>query len=341
MSEEKVGRRGYVKTAAAGIIGLGVGAGIGWAAKPVPPKVAKPAEGMYFRLCTQGEAGDVFFSVVERGMKDACEELGCGADFDLSGGDISPQVKALEAAIAMKADGIAVVITDDHAFDKPIEDGIKAGVNIIAFDTDDSEGAEGNARLAWVGQDFRAAGRMVGRRVADLALERGWDLSRAHLVMPVEVPGIPYGELRALGIRDVFEKYGTTSEILDCGGADLTVIESRESSYLLAHPETKIMIGLGSVVTGRIMDSMKAAGVSPEDLITSGFDVTPSSLEAIKAGYLQTLVDAQQYLEGYYAISVLYLMKKYNFRTNVDTGAFLIDKSNIGMFEEGMEKGVR
>jgi simple sugar transport system substrate-binding protein len=341
MSKGHVLRRDYIKSAAIGIIGLGIGAGIGWSAKPTPPKVSKPAEGMYFRLLTQGEAGDVFFSVVEKGMKGACEELGCSADMVLSGEDLSAQIKALEAAIAMKPDGIAVVITDDQAFDEPIERGIKAGINIIGFDTDDSEGAEGNARLAWVGQDFRNAGRLVARRVVELAQERGMDLSGAHLVMPVEVPGIPYGKMRAQGIRDILEKYGVTSEILDCGGSDLTVIEQRESSYLIAHPETKIIIGLGSVVTGRIMDSMKTAGVSPDEVITAGFDVTPSSLEAIKAGYLHTLVDAQQYLEGYFAIYVLYLMKRYGFITNVDTGGFLIDKSNIAIFEEGMKKGYR
>jgi simple sugar transport system substrate-binding protein len=242
----------------------------------------------------------------------------------------------------MKPDGIAIVITDDNAFDRPVADAISSGINVIAFDTDDSLGASGNARLGWVGQDFRAAGRMVARALFEIGKQKGWDLTKAHVVMPVETPGIPYGELRAAGIRDVMTEYGiTSSEILDAGGSDLATIEQRETSYILAHPETKFIIGLGSVVTGRIMSAMKAAGMSPDDIIAGGFDVTPSSLEAIKEGYLAKLVDAQQYLEGYYTVYSLFLMKKYGFLSNVDTGAFLIDKSNIETFEQGMKEGTR
>ena len=48
----------------------------------------KPGEGMYFRLVTHG-GDDPFWAVVQKGMMDAVEELGCKADIDLVGGDVA------------------------------------------------------------------------------------------------------------------------------------------------------------------------------------------------------------------------------------------------------------
>lgn len=292
---------------------------------PAAPVVKKPGEGMYFRLVTHG-GDDPFWAVVRKGMEDAAAELGAKADIDLAGGDLPKQQKMFAEAVAAKPDGIALVINDDTAWDKPVADALAAGVPVFGMNNDDTQGAAGNLRLGYIGQMERRAGYMVGSRLFEEAKKKGIDLAKAHVAMPVEVPGAMYGVVRSEGIKDAMKEYGITSfEIIDAGGLEMTTVEARETAYLVAHPETTFMIGLGGIVTDRLTDSLKAAGKKPGEVIAGGFDTTPSTLVGIEEGYVTATIDQQQYLQGYFAVYVLYLHHKYGLTPNIDTGGFLID----------------
>lgn len=318
----------------AGLLVGGVVSQVALAVTPPDVDPAKPVEEMYFRLVTHG-GDDPFWAVVHKGMLDAAKELGCRADIDLCGGDLPLQTKRLQEAIAMRPDGIAVVINDDVAYDKIIEDGLAAGINIIGMNNDDKEHDAGNARLCYIGQSERRAGLMVARRLFGKAKELGWDLTKAHVALPVEVPGAMYGVVRAQGIQDAMKEYGITSfEIIDAGGLESATVESRETSYLLAHPETTFMIGLGGICTDRVTDSLKAAGYGPGEIIGGGFDCAPGTLTGLKEGYMEATIDQQQYLQGYLGVYVLYLMKKYGFAPNIDTGGYLVDKETLARVVE-------
>ena len=316
------------------LIALLTGLVIAWALSPIPAIAEKPGEGMYFRLVTHG-GDDPFWAVVRKGMEDACEELGCRADIDLCGGDLALQQKRFKEAVAMHPDGIALVINDDTAWDKPVADAIAKGIPVIGMNNDDTKGSAGNARLCYIGQNERRAGRIIAERLFKKGKEKGWDLTTAHVAMPVEVPGAMYGVVRSQGILDAMKEYGITSyEIIDAGGLEMTTVEQRETSYLMAHPETKFMIGLGGIVTDRITDSLKAAGYAPGEIIAGGFDCCPGTLTGLKEGYMEATIDQQQYLQGYFAIYVLYLYKKYGFTPNIDTGGYLVDKNTIKLIEK-------
>ncbi|GAH27550.1 unnamed protein product, partial [marine sediment metagenome] len=227
---------------------------MGWtvtsfAAGPVDVDPGKDVKDMYFRLVTHG-GDDPFWAVVHKGMLDAAKELGCKADIDLVGGDVSLLVKRFQEVVAMGPDGVALVINDSVAYDKPVADALAVGVNVIGMNNDDPEGVAGNTRLAYVGQNERRAGYMIARRAFETAKNLGWDLAKAHVAMPVEVPGATYGVVRSQGIKDAGKEYGITSyEIIDAGGLEMTTVEARETAYLLAHPETTFIIGLGGIVT--------------------------------------------------------------------------------------------
>lgn len=316
------------------VVCLLVGVGIGWFAKPMPPPVVKPGEGMYFRLVTHG-GDDPFWAVVHKGMLDAAEELGCKADIDLCGGDLALQQKRFEEAVAMNPDGIALVINDDTAWDKPVEEALAKGVPVIGMNNDDKEHEAGNARLFYIGQNERRAGYLIAKRCFEKGKEKGWDLTKAHVAMPVEVPGAMYGVVRSQGIQDAMAEYGITSfEIIDAGGLEMTTVESRETAYLLAHPETKFIFGLGGICTDRITDSLKAAGYGPGEIIGGGFDCAPGTLTGLEEGYMEATIDQQQYLQGYFALYSLYLYKRYGLMPNIDTGGYLVDKDTIGLIKE-------
>ncbi|MEN3189166.1 MAG: substrate-binding domain-containing protein [Atribacterota bacterium] len=306
-----------------------------WATSGVMAQEAKPGEGMYFRLVTHG-GDDPFWAVVQKGANDAAKELGCRVDIDLCGGDLALQQKRFQEAVALKPQGIALVINDDTAWDKPVEDALAAGIPVIGMNNDDSQGAAGNARLCYIGQSEKAAAYRLGRRLFDIAKEKGIDLSKAHVAMAAEVPGANYAKIRSSGVLEAMGEYGITSyEIIDAGGLEMTTVEARETSYLLAHPETTFLIGLGGICTDRLTASLKAAGKNPGEIIAGGFDTTADTLNGIKEGYVMATIDQQQYLQGYFAVYVLYLYNKYGFTPNIDTGGYLVDSPDkISLLEK-------
>ncbi|MCD6155624.1 MAG: substrate-binding domain-containing protein [Candidatus Atribacteria bacterium] len=296
---------------------------------------AKPGAGMYFRFVTHG-GDDPFWAVVQKGAADAAKELGCKVDFDLCGGDLALQQKRFQEAVALKPDGIALVINDDTAWDKPVEEALAQGIPVIGINNDDSEGAKGNKRLCYIGQNEKTAAYRLAIKLFEEAKAKGIDLSKAHVAMAAEVPGANYAKIRASGVLEAMKEYGITSyEIIDAGGLEMTTVESRETSYLLAHPETTFLIGLGGICTDRLTASLKAAGFEPGEIIAGGFDTTPDTLNGIREGYITATIDQQQYLQGYFGVYVLYLYNKYGFTPNIDTGGYLVDSpEKISLIEK-------
>jgi simple sugar transport system substrate-binding protein len=302
---------------------------------------AKPGAGMYFRLVTHG-GNDPFWAVFQKGMIDAAAELGCRADIDLCGSDMALQAKRFQEAVAMKPDGISLVINDDKAWDKPVADAVAKGINVIGCNNDDTQGSAGNARLAYIGQNERRAGLMIGRAVFAAAKAKGWDLTKMKVACAVEVAGANYGVVRSSGIMDAMVEYGIPGkpDIVDCT-LEMTTAEQRITSYVIAHPDVKLMFGLGGITTDRLTSGMKNAGKKAGDVLGGGFDAAPGTLTGLETGYMVASIDQQQYLQGYYSVYVLYLMKKYGFAPQIDTGGFLITKDNIALIKTLSPKNIR
>lgn len=302
--------------------------------KAAAPAEEKPGEGLYFRLVTHG-GDDPFWAVVQQGMRDAADVLGCKADIDLAGGDLANQQKKFEEAVAANPNGIALVINDDTAWDKPVEDALAAGIPVIGMNNDDTEGTAGNKRLCYIGQNERRAGYMLAFKLFSEAEAAGVDLANAHVAMFAEVPGAAYAIVRSAGVKDAMEEFGITSfELGDAGGLEMTTVEQRQAAYLTAHPETTFFMGAGGICTDRLTSSLKAAGKEPGEIYAGGFDAAPGTVEGLKSDYLLASIDQQQYLQGYFAVFTLYLYHLYGLTPNIDTGGYLITKDNLGLIED-------
>jgi simple sugar transport system substrate-binding protein len=296
---------------------------------------AKPGAGMYFRLCTHG-GDDPFWAVVTKGMQDAAAELGCKADIDLVGGDVSALQKAFLTAVASKPDGIALVINDDNAYNKPVADAIAKGINVIGINNDHSKGAAGNARMSYIGQNEINAGYSIALRMFSVAKAKGINLASATVACAVEVPGANYGKVRTQGIQKAMDEFGIKGkpDIIDAGGLEMTTVEQRITAYLVGHPKLTFLFGLGGICTDRLTASLKNANKKPGDVLAGGFDTAPGTIEGLKSGFVEASIDQQQYLQGYFAVYTLYLMKRYSFAPNIDTGGYLVDKNNIATIQK-------
>jgi simple sugar transport system substrate-binding protein len=270
--------------------------------------------------------GDPFWNPVIHGAEEAAKDRGVNLDIQYADQDTVKQNNLIETAIANKVDGIAVVNWTPDAFTKSIAAARAAGIGVVTFDTDDPR-PNATESQAYVGQNFFTAGQNIGRHMIQAAGLKSGD----HVVAPVEDPDAFYGVERFRGIKSVLDEAGITSEKIDATPTMATAL-SRISEYLVGHPETKAIIGLGSVVTEV---APQAAAEANANLAIGGFDLSPGIVDNIENGKMIATVDSGAYYEGYFPVVMLYYFTKYGIPpVNVPIGGGIIDKSNVAPVKE-------
>jgi simple sugar transport system substrate-binding protein len=264
-----------------------------------------------------------FFIPVVNGAKEAADMF--GVDLDIQYGDSDPvkQNNLIETAVANKVNGIAVSIQDDDAFDQSVANAMKAGIPVVSFNVDDSKGAAGNARMAFMGQDFVQTGYLIAQRMI-----KDHNIGKGDLVFtPVEWPEAVYATLRYAGVKKALDEVGAKSEMVGTG-ANLSDVQTKEVQYLLGHPETKAIIGLGS---SPLTVAPKAIQEAKMKIPLGGFDLTSDIIAGIEDGTITATVDQQPYSQGFYAVAQLALYLKYGlYPSDMNTGGLgLVDKTNV------------
>jgi simple sugar transport system substrate-binding protein len=269
------------------------------------------------------QSSNAFFEAVVNGAKDAAAQQGVNIDIKFGEEDMKNQLGILETGIANGVNAIAVNVADDDAYDKILCDAAAKGMPIVTFNIDDSKGAAGLCRMAFMGQNFVEAGYVLGQRmIKEHGLKKG-----DHVFTPVEAPQATYAVLRHEGVKKAMDEIGVTTEVLGVGndnGQALTLM----TQYLLGKPDTDMVIGLGQNPTSQAVQAIKDAGLK---IPAGGFDISQSILENLEKGELTAAVDQQPYSQGFYAITQLALNLKYGlYPSEMDTGgAGLVDKTNF------------
>ena len=283
-----------------------------------------------FTVIFYTDASVEFWNPAIRGVKDAAEQL--DVDVDIQFGDSSPEVQndVLQAAIANEVDGIGLAIYNDDAFNEAVCQAEEAGITVIAFNVDHSQGAAGSCRSAYIGQNMEFAGELIAQRMID-----DFGIGKGDLVLaPVEIPEATYAVQRAAGVTRALEAVGAKVEVIrsttNPGEAQGII-----SQFLLSRPETKAIIGLGQTPTNAAPAAMKEVDVK---LPLGGFDLSPDIGASIKAGDLRATVDQQPYSQGYFTVVQLVLAARYGLApSTMDTGGTgLVDKSNVDLALELM-----
>ena len=269
--------------------------------------------------------GNVFWEPVIKGAKEAAEKFGVNLDIQNAEGDPAKQVNLIEQAIANKQNAIVAMIAQPEAMAPVLLKARKMGIRVIASNVDHPDGAKSGTREAYVGQDFVAAGRLIGERV----IAEGHLKGPGKCLLPAENPEQHHLAERGRGVLEALKAHGLEGEILKSGEnveEGLTII----SQYLVANPDTKCVIGLGNTPTSVIPQAAQEAGL--DTIPNGGFDVSPRIMENIKAGKTIATVDQQQFWQGFMPVMMLSYELKYGLApANFDTSAGLIDKTNADM----------
>ncbi len=303
------------------------------------------AEGLNIVFTHHSSASNTFWQAVKKGFDDACEkiEANCQMIFTQTEGSIEQQAANMEAALARSPDALLTSIVDDRALDSIIERAVGDGVTVIAVNVDDSEGADGNARAAFVGQGFRPAGHSLGKAMSTHFPAEG----PIKVVVGISAPGQNWSEARGGGVLDFMAEFKAANPNRDVSferidsGTDLAVTADRVGAYLNANPDTTAYFDTGfwHAAVARVL---KDRGIAPGEVLLGGFDLVPEAVQQMQAGYIQVQVDQQPYMQGFIPVMQAYLADKVGLTpADVDTGQGIVTPAEADAIMKLSAQGLR
>ncbi len=280
---------------------------------------------------------NLFFVPTQFGFKDAAALLNLptpkwgGSDNSI----VADMVAYMRTAIAAGANGIATTVINasptDTTFATPVAAAMSAGIPVVSYNADGPilKGVvtPGTNRLCYVGQALYVSGQQMGARI--LA-----NTKPGHVVIFIATPGTANIQPRFDGASSVLTPAGYKVSLV-ATGASTAVEGPPEKAFLLANKSNLVgafAVDAGSTeLLGPNLASLGLAG----KIYAGGFDLTPGTLTAIKAGQLDFTINQDPYLQGFLPTLYLYLFNLTGglvLPPDTDTGLTFVDSSTVGQY---------
>lgn len=320
------------------------------AAAPEAPAAQAPAaagagwcSGTNIVFFPGGTPGGGFETVVYNGALQAAKDTGANVQYVWSDWDPAKMTTQFTQAMATKPDGIAVMgHPGDTAFDPLIDQAESQGIIVTSMNTQLplAQAKYASKGFGYVGAILYQAGYALGEEAVKRSGAKSGD--KAFLWGLLAQAG--RGE-RTKGVKDALEKAGLTviyQEIDDATNKSAAAGVPIFTGIMSANPDIKLMVTDHGNLTGTVQTFLEAAGKKPGDIYAAGFDMSGNAVTAIKGGWLQLVIDQQQWLQGYFGVQQLCLTKNYGFAgLQIDTGAGFADKDNINQLADLVTKQIR
>jgi simple sugar transport system substrate-binding protein len=301
----------------------GVGAARAAASGPFPPH---PTWRLVF---VNHVTTNPFFVPTQYGIRDACDLLGCTSQWTGSANaDVGEMVNAMNAAVAAKADAIAVPIVDPRAFNDPTAKALEAGIPVFSYNAD-APASSGNKRLAYIGQDLYQSGYSMGERIVSM-------IDAGLVAIFIATPGQLNIQPRMDGAIAAIKKSGKQIDVQSiASGATVNEELSRIRSFYLGHQDLKGMFAVDAGSTQGVGEVMQQFGLPAKGVHAGGYDLLPKTLELIQAGFLDFTIDQQAYLQGFYTAMEMFMFLASGGLTgpaDINTGLKFVTKGSVGAY---------
>jgi len=305
--------------------------------------VGQFCKGMKITFFPGGTPGGGFETVVYNGAKAAEAAFGPTVAYQWSDWDPSKMITQFQEAMATSPNGIAVMgHPGDAAFGPLIDQARSQGILVTVMNTElqQAEAKYATAGTGYVGAVLHAAGAAL----ANEAITRGGLASGDKVFVWGLKAQAGRGE-RTLGITDTLEAAGMTVvylEIDDATNADPSAGIPIFTGMASANPDLKAIFTDHGNVTSTIPAYMQAANLAKGSIYAAGFDLSASTVQGIKDGYVSLVIDQQQYLQGFLAVEQLCLTYKYGFSgLFINTGGGFVDKDNVDAIAPLVQQQIR
>ena len=284
--------------------------------------------GYTFAMITHEVPGDTFWDRIRAGAEQAAKDTGSTLKYSADP-EASKQAVLIQGAIDSKVDGIATTLVTPDALIPNVKKAVAAGIPVSSFNSGTNFYKEAGA-LVHFSSDERLAGKQAGEKAkADGATK---------ILCTIQQTGSVALEDRCAGVKAAFPN----TENIQVNGQDDSAVTSAIQAKLAQDKEINWIITLGAA---QALDAIKARDAVGSETKIGTFDLNKEAAEAVKGGDIQFCIDQQPYLQGYLAVTQLYLYKKNGNDIGGGkatlTGPSFVDSSNIDAILPFAEKNTR
>lgn len=272
--------------------------------------------GYTIAMVTHETPGDTFWDRIRAGAQQAAKNEGITLKYS-NDPDASKQAVLIQNAIDSHVDGIATTLATPTALKGAVQAALKAHIPVVAFNSGLAQYQQVGA-LMYFGSDETLAGQTAGKRLASEGVK--------HPLCTIQEAGQVALEARCAGLKSAIP--GT--EIIQVNGANDASVTSTIQAKLAQDKSVDAIVTLGAPQAVDALKSMQATN-SKAKLVT--FDLNETVGQDIQSGKVEFSIDQQPYVQGFMAVTSLYLYIKNGNDIGggkpVLTGPSFVDKKNI------------
>jgi simple sugar transport system substrate-binding protein len=276
---------------------------------------------------------NLFFVPTQFGFSDAAALLGLpkpkwgGSQNSIP----SEMVTYLQTAISAKAAGIATCVINskpsDTTFATPVSSAMNAGIPVISYNADgpilNGVATPGTNRLAYVGQALYLSGQQMGEQIKSLA-------KPGKIVIFIATPGSANIQPRYDGAVSVLSAAGYQVKQVATGAT--TALEGpAEKAFFIGNKDITGAFAVDAGSTELLGPQLQSAGLAGK-IPAGGFDLTPGTLQAIKAGQVNFTINQNPYMQGFMPVLYMYMFNLTGglvLPADTDTGLSFVTKSSV------------
>jgi len=274
------------------------------------------SSGLTIAMITHEAPGDTFWDKIRAGAEAAAERLGVDLKYS-NDNEASGQATLVENAVDSGVDGIATTLAYPDAMKGAVDKALEAGIPTVGFNQGIDQWKDFGLKM-YFGSDETLAGRTVGERLTEEGAGRA--------LCVIQEQGSVALEARCAGVKETF----SNTENIFVEGTDLPGTQAALTAKLQQDKSITHVVTLGAPIALAALDSIGSAG-SEATVVT--FDLNADAAQKIQDGDILFSVDQQPYVQGYLAVSSLWL----NLTNGNDiggglpvlTGPSIVDQTNI------------
>ncbi|WP_180901679.1 substrate-binding domain-containing protein [Martelella soudanensis] len=257
---------------------------------------AAPASAQDTLACEPGEtyvmnvmvSSHAYWVPVYQGFKQAAEAFGCETIFSGTPDyDITKQIASFEQDLVKSPAGILLHPMQSDPFIEPINRAIADGVSVVTFAADSPK----SNRSAYITSDNRAEAKFAAEEIVSQLGENG-----KYAVL--ENPGQSNHDLRVTALIDYMGANYPGMELVgrQATNQDSNAAYRATASILQANPE---LDALWIPEAGSAEGAVAAVLEADADVLIMHADITPTTLEHIKAGNIHMALNPNQGIQGF------------------------------------------
>jgi simple sugar transport system substrate-binding protein len=279
-------------------------------------------------MVTHEAPGDTFWDKIRAGAEEAAEKHGITLNYS-NNQDAGEQSTLIQNAIDQGVDGLATTLPTPDAIGPNVQKAVDAGIPVVAFNAGINDYANYGVGM-YFGSDEDLAGQTVGTKLSEE--------SPGKTICVIQEQGQVQLEARCAGVK----KTNPDSEVLYVNGRDLPAVQQTIGAKLQEDPSIANVVALGADIALAAQQAKTDAN-SQANIAT--FDLNADVAKQIQEGGILFSVDQQPYVQGYLAVTSLWL----NLTNGNDiggggpvlTGPSVVDESNIGPIVEYANNNTR